>query len=129
MLVLITYDVNTETDAGKRRLRKVAKQCVNYGQRVQNSVFECNLDAAKFRQVKAILEDIIDKDKDSLRFYNLGDKYKNKIEHIGAKKSFDVTETLILKCWSPNSSRRRLVRIGCEHENAGRFAPRFMENI
>ena len=95
MLVLITYDVNTETDGGKSRLRKVAKQCVNYGQRVQNSVFECNLDATKFRQVKAILEDIIDKNKDSLRFYNLGDKYKNKIEHIGAKKSFDVTENLI----------------------------------
>lgn len=87
--------MNTETDAGKQRLRKVAKQCVNYGQRVQNSVFECNLDAAKFRQVKAILEDLIDKDKDSLRFYNLGDKYKNKIEHIGAKKSFDVTDNLI----------------------------------
>jgi CRISPR-associated protein Cas2 len=95
MLVLITYDVNTETEAGKRRLRKVAKQCVNYGQRVQNSVFECNLDAAKFRQVKAILEDIIDKEVDSLRFYNLGNQYKNKIEHLGAKKSFDVTEPLI----------------------------------
>lgn len=95
LLVLITYDVNTGTEAGKRRLRKVAKQCVNYGQRVQNSVFECNLDAAKYRQVKAILEDIIDKNKDSLRFYNLGDNYKNKIEHAGAKKSFDVTETLI----------------------------------
>ena len=95
LLILITYDVNTESEAGKRRLRKVAKQCVNYGQRVQNSVFECNLDAATFRQVKAILEDIIDKSKDSLRFYNLGDKYQNKIEHIGAKKSFDVTDTLI----------------------------------
>lgn len=95
MLVLITYDVSTETEAGKRRLRKVAKQCVNYGQRVQNSVFECNMDAAKYRQVKAVLEDIIDKDCDSLRFYNLGSNYKTKIEHIGAKKSFDVTEPLI----------------------------------
>ena len=92
MLVLITYDVNTETAAGKSRLRKVARQCVNYGQRVQNSVFECNLDAAKCRQVKAILEGLIDKDKDSLRFYYLGDKYKNKVEHIGAKPGFDVTE-------------------------------------
>ena len=73
MLVLITYDVNTETAAGRNRLRKVAKQCTNYGQRVQNSVFECNLDAAKCRQVKAILEEIIDKDKDSLRFYYLGE--------------------------------------------------------
>lgn len=82
MLVLITYDVNTETVAGRSRLRKVAKQCTNYGQRVQNSVFECNMDAAKCRQVKAILEEIIDKDKDSLRFYYLGDNYKNKVEHI-----------------------------------------------
>lgn len=95
MLVLITYDVNTETAAGKSRLRKVAKQCVNYGQRVQNSVFECNLDVAKCRQVKAILSNLIDKDKDSLRFYYLGDRYKNKIEHIGAKSGFDVTEPLL----------------------------------
>ena len=95
MLVLITYDVNTETAAGKSRLRKVARQCVNYGQRVQNSVFECNLDAAKCRQVKAILEGLIDKDKDSLRFYYLADKYKNKVEHIGAKPGFDVTEPLL----------------------------------
>ena len=95
MLVLITYDVNTETAAGKSRLRKVAKQCVNYGQRVQNSVFECNLDAAKCRQVKAILLDLIDKEKDSLRFYYLGDRYKNKVEHIGAKPGFDVTEPLL----------------------------------
>lgn len=95
MLVLITYDVNTETAAGKSRLRKVAKQCVNYGQRVQNSVFECNLDAAKCRQVKAILSDLIDKEKDSLRFYYLGDRYKNKVEHIGAKPGFDVTEPLL----------------------------------
>lgn len=96
MLVLITYDVNTETAAGRSRLRKVAKQCTNYGQRVQNSVFECNMDAAKCRQVKAILEEMIDKDKDSLRFYYLGDNYKNKVEHIGAKPGFDVTETLFI---------------------------------
>ena len=95
MLVLITYDVNTETAAGKSRLRKVAKQCVNCGQRVQNSVFECNLDAAKCRQVKAILSDLIDKEKDGLRFYYLGDRYKNKVEHIGAKPGFDVTEPLL----------------------------------
>lgn len=95
MLILITYDVNTETSAGKARLRKVAKQCVNYGQRVQNSVFECNMDATQFRQVKAILENIIDKEKDSLRFYNLGNQYKSKVEHMGIKPGFDVTETLI----------------------------------
>ncbi len=96
MLVLITYDVNTETAAGKARLRKVAKQCQNYGQRVQNSVFECNVDAAKCRQVKAILKEIIDQEKDSLRFYYLGEHYKNKVEHIGAKPGFDVTEPLLL---------------------------------
>ena len=96
MLVLITYDVNTVTAAGRKRLRQVAKQCVNYGQRVQNSVFECNMDAAKCREVKAILTDIIDQDLDSLRFYYLGDKYKNKVEHIGANPGFDVTAPLIL---------------------------------
>ena len=95
MLILITYDVNTQTASGRKRLRKVAKQCVNYGQRVQNSVFECQLDATQYRQVRAILEELIDKETDSLRFYNLGDRYKNKVEHIGAKPSFDVTEPLI----------------------------------
>ena len=96
MLVLITYDVNTQTSAGRKRLRKVAKECTNYGQRVQNSVFECQMDATKCRQVKNILENIIDKEVDSLRFYYLGEKYKNKVEHIGAKPGFDVTDTLIL---------------------------------
>lgn len=96
MLVLITYDVNTETPEGKKRLRKVAKQCVNYGQRVQNSVFECILDAALCKQVQHKLELLIDKDKDSLRFYYLGNQYKNKVEHIGAKTSFDVTDPLII---------------------------------
>ena len=96
MLVLITYDVNTQTVAGKSRLRKVAKECVNYGQRVQNSVFECQMDAAKCRQVKDILENLIDKEVDSLRFYYLGEKYKIKVEHIGAKPGFDVTDPLIL---------------------------------
>lgn len=95
MLVLITYDVVTTTAAGKKRLRKVAKECVNYGRRVQNSVFECELDAAKAREVKAILEKIIEPEEDSLRFYYLGNKYKNKVEHIGAKASFDVNEPLI----------------------------------
>ena len=80
---------------GKARLRKVAKQCVNYGTRVQNSVFECVMDAVKCRKVKQILEDIIDKEKDSLRFYYLGDKYKTKIEHIGAKNTRRPDEPLI----------------------------------
>lgn len=95
MLVLITYDVNTETEAGRKRLRKVAKQCVNYGQRVQNSVFECQVDAVKYREIKAILEALIDKEKDSLRFYNLGEKYKTKVEHIGVNPGYDVTAPLI----------------------------------
>ena len=92
---IATYDVNTTTEAGAARLRRVAKLCERYGRRVQNSVFECQMDATKCRQVKHILEDIIDKDVDSLRFYYLGDKYKNKVEHIGAKPGFDVTDTLI----------------------------------
>ena len=96
MLVLITYDVNTETAAGKKRLRRVAKECVNYGQRVQNSVFECSLDAAKCREVKAILEKLIDKETDSLRFYYLGNNCKSKVEHIGAKPGCDVNDTLIV---------------------------------
>lgn len=95
MLVLITYDVNTETNEGKTRLRKVAKQCVNYGTRVQNSVFECEMDAAKAREVRNILIKIIDPKKDSLRFYYLGNNYKNKIEHIGIKPSFDFKDTII----------------------------------
>lgn len=96
LLVLITYDVNTETPEGRARLRKVSKQCVNVGQRVQNSVFECVMDAAKCREVKEVLSGIIDKEKDSLRFYYLGNNYKNKIEHVGAKESFNVEEPLII---------------------------------
>ena len=95
MMVLITYDVNTEDSGGRKRLRQIAKQCVNYGQRVQNSVFECLLDAAQCKQLQHKLLSIMDKEKDSLRFYNLGDKYKSKVEHIGAKPGFDVKETLI----------------------------------
>ncbi|MGI6778871.1 MAG: CRISPR-associated endonuclease Cas2 [Acetivibrionales bacterium] len=96
MLVLITYDVNTETEVGKKRLRKVAKVCTDYGQRVQNSVFECIMDAAKAREVKALLENIIDKNKDSLRFYYLGNNYKGKVEHIGIKESFDIEGVLMI---------------------------------
>ncbi len=96
MFVLITYDVNTEDYAGQKRLRQVARQCVNYGQRVQNSVFECQLDAAKLREVEAKLSRIIDKEKDSLRFYILGNAYENKVKHLGAKPSFDVTDALIV---------------------------------
>lgn len=96
MLVLITYDVNTETAAGKTRLRKVAKQCVNYGRRVQNSVFECILDNAQCVSLKAILADIIDEKTDSLRFYYLGNNYKSKIEHLGIENGIPVDDMLML---------------------------------
>ncbi|MBO1719462.1 CRISPR-associated endonuclease Cas2 [Clostridium sp. AF15-17LB] len=96
MLVLITYDVNTETAAGRSRLRKVAKQCVNYGTRVQNSVFECILDNAQSVLLKSILTDIIDEEVDSLRFYYLGNNYKTKVEHIGVDRGLAVDQTLIL---------------------------------
>ena len=96
MLVLITYDVNTETAAGRARLRKVAKQCVNYGRRVQNSVFVCILDNTQCLKLKSILEDIIDKKVDSLRFYYLGNNYKTKVEHVGVDRGIAVDDTLIL---------------------------------
>lgn len=96
MLVLITYDVNTEDAAGRRRLRKVAKECVNYGQRVQNSVFECSLDAAKLELVKHRLEKLIDPKRDSLRFYNLGNNYANKVVHIGIRPSYDAEDVLMV---------------------------------
>ena len=96
MLVLITYDVNTETAAGRTRLRKVAKQCVNYGRRVQNSVFECIVDNAQCIMLKAILTDIIDEQTDSLRFYYLGNRYQTKVEHIGVDRGIAVDQTLIL---------------------------------
>lgn len=95
ILVLITYDVNTESAAGKTRLRKVAKQCVNYGRRVQNSVFECLMDQAQCVMLKAILTDIIDENKDSLRFYYLGSSYKTKIEHVGVDRGVGADHTLI----------------------------------
>jgi CRISPR-associated protein Cas2 len=88
--------VNTQTDAGKKRLRKVAKQCLNYGQRVQNSVFECVVDAAQAAMVKHKLEQIIDHEKDSLRFYNLGNQYKTKVDHLGVKPDFSVDDILIV---------------------------------
>lgn len=96
MLVVITYDVNTETAAGKKRLRQIAKQCVNYGQRVQNSVFECLLDAAQCRALQAKLCAIMNQETDSLRFYYLGNKYQSKIEHFGKKEGYDPEGFLIV---------------------------------
>jgi CRISPR-associated protein Cas2 len=96
MLVLITYDVNTEDAKGKGRLRKVAKKCVSYGQRVQNSVFECIVDSGQCKLLKDQLLKIVDLEKDSLRFYYLGNQYKNKIEHYGSKNTVDQEGVLIL---------------------------------
>ena len=96
MLVLITYDVNTETAAGRTRLRKVAKQCMNYGRRVQNSVFECLVDNAQCVMLRSLLTDIIDVNVDSLRFYYLGNKYQTKVEHVGVDKGIAADDVLIL---------------------------------
>ena len=95
MLILVCYDVNTETSAGKTRLRKIAKECVNYGSRVQNSVFECILDNTQYLILKNILSEIIDEKMDSLRFYNLGNSHKGKVEQIGRKQGIQVEEALI----------------------------------
>lgn len=96
MMVLVTYDVNTETEAGKKRLHKVAKQCQNYGQRVQNSVFECILEPGMLKQLQSKLEAIIDVEKDSIRYYYLGDEWRNRVEHIGAKAGIDLEGALIV---------------------------------
>lgn len=96
MLILVTYDVNTGDAEGRRRLRQVAKCCVRHGQRVQNSVFECILDASQYRMLQHELSLLIDPEKDSLRFYNLGNKYANKTEHIGAKPSYEAEGLLLL---------------------------------
>lgn len=96
MLVLITYDVNTETSDGKRRLRKVAKICVDYGQRVQNSVFECLVDPSQLCIISDKLLKAIDESKDSLRIYNLGNGYKSRITHYGAKCAYDPEGPMIL---------------------------------
>ena len=95
MMVVITYDVNTETPAGRKRLRKVAKACQNYGQRVQNSVFECLVDPTIYKMLQIELVKIMDEETDSIRFYNIGDHWKPRIEHFGAKKSIDLEDSLI----------------------------------
>ena len=96
MHVLVTYDVNTETAAGRKRLRKVAKVCTDHGQRVQNSVFECLLDAAQYVVFRAKLTELIDPETDSLRFYQLGNRYTNKVEHVGKHPAFPQDGLLIL---------------------------------
>ncbi|SES27351.1 CRISPR-associated protein, Cas2 family [Gracilibacillus ureilyticus] len=95
MLILITYDVSTSSENGAKRLRKVAKVCQNYGQRVQHSVFECIVDAAQYESLKFSLTNIIDVSRDSIRFYRLGNNYESKVEHIGAKESINIEDPLI----------------------------------
>ena len=96
MFILITYDVNITSPHGAKRLRNVAKECQNYGKRVQNSVFECILDNAQCILLKSILSDIIDKEVDSLRFYYLGNKYQTKVECIGVERGKSADDVLIL---------------------------------
>ena len=96
MLVLVSYDVSTVDLAGRRRLRRVAKACKNVGIRVQNSVFECNVEPAQWTALRARLLELYDPEADSLRFYFLGDNYQRRIEHQGAKPAVDVEAPLIL---------------------------------
>ncbi|GAB6088500.1 CRISPR-associated endonuclease Cas2 [Spirochaeta dissipatitropha] len=96
MMVLISYDVAVTSPGGARRLRKIAKECQNYGQRVQYSVFECVIDPGQWARLKHTLEGIINAELDSLRYYYLGKNYRNRVEHVGAKPALDVDEPLIV---------------------------------
>jgi len=95
MLILITYDVSTSSSGGAKRLRRVAKICQDYGQRVQNSVFECIIDSTQYTMLKKKLLNEIDFELDSIRFYRLGNSYRQKIEHFGAKESIDLEGSLL----------------------------------
>lgn len=96
MFVLVTYDVNTETPEGRRRLRTVAKICTNYGTRVQNSVFECVVDSVQLMEMKVRIGEVIDPEIDSVRYYNLGKHGRDRVEHVGAKPGLNVEDVLIL---------------------------------
>ncbi|MDL2286393.1 CRISPR-associated endonuclease Cas2 [Desulfococcaceae bacterium OttesenSCG-928-F15] len=96
MMVLVSYDVNTEDREGRRRLRRIARQCENWGQRVQFSVFECLVEPAQWTALRAALIKIMDMEKDSLRFYFLGANWKKRVEHVGAKEAYDPEGPLIL---------------------------------
>ena len=96
MMVLVSYDVSMEDKEGPRRLRRVAKVCKNYGQRVQYSVFECLVDPAQWAMLRQNLIDEIDEAKDSLRFYFLGANWRKRLEHVGAKKGIDQQGPLIV---------------------------------
>jgi CRISPR-associated protein Cas2 len=95
MLMLITYDVSTQTPAGRRRLRRVARICLDHGQRVQNSVFECEVDPAQWAALRARLIDEIVAEEDSLRFYRLGAEGRRRVEHVGAKVTTDLEGPLL----------------------------------
>lgn len=95
MYILVTYDVSTKTPAGQKRLRKVAEYCEDYGQRVQNSVFEMKVDWAQWTAIKAGLIALIESSEDSLRFYSLGSNWQHKVEHHGVQKGFDIEGPLI----------------------------------
>lgn len=95
MLMLVAYDVSTETPAGRKRLRRVARACLDFGQRVQNSVFECEGDPAQWTALRARLISEIDQDRDSLRFYRLGAEGRRRVEHIGAKPTLDLDGPLL----------------------------------
>lgn len=96
MMVLISYDVKTSDEGGKKRLRKVAKECQNHAQRVQNSVFEADLDYSAFLKLKSRLIKLIDEENDSLRFYYLGNNWERRIEHIGSKPTYNPEGVIIL---------------------------------
>jgi len=96
MFILITYDVNTETKEGRRRLQKVAKECKDFGHRVQNSVFECVITEAQFVIMRSRIESIIDKQTDSIRFYFIGNNWNRRVEHLGVETAIDVEDTLII---------------------------------
>ena len=96
MMVIVAYDVSTEDEVGRRRLRRVAKRCEDFGQRVQNSVFECLVDAAQWTKLRASLIAEINGMEDSMRFYFLGDKWHHRVEHVGTKKSYDPQGPLVV---------------------------------
>lgn len=96
MMVLVSYDVSTVDKRGQARLRRVAKTCLDYGQRVQNSVFECVVDPARWTALKARLTELIDPESDSLRFYFLGSSWQNRVEHVGAKPAVDLEGPLLI---------------------------------
>src|SRR5579863_2768203 len=119
MLVVVAYDVSTESEEGVKRLRRVAKVCENKGQRVQNSVFECLVDAAQWVRLRADLVAEINVVEDSLRFYFLGDNWKRRVEHVGTKLAYDPQGPLIFVS----------ARTGSGHETAGGFAERLKASI